>query len=236
MYLGLTHLTISRLVTGWRAFRGSSVTRYVIRPDLVSRRALPAPDLGRAPPRGFRTRVQSPRRYLAAPFRRVMPRPPKPKVTPRRRAAATRRVPIHAVLAEPVAGIPPPPLPSKATLGSACFDLHAAEPATLKFGSVTLVRTGLRLRAPPGTFLEVRPRSGLSSRGVLMVNAPGTIDRDYAGEVKVPLTFLFPGEYQIQSGDRIGQVRVAKEYPTRFETGTVRPNADRKGGFGSTGR
>jgi dUTP pyrophosphatase len=69
-----------------------------------------------------------------------------------------------------------------------------------------------------------------------MVNAPGTIDRDYAGEVKVPLTFLFPGEYQIQSGDRIGQVRVAKEYPTRFEAGTVRPSSDRKGGFGSTGR
>jgi dUTP pyrophosphatase len=69
-----------------------------------------------------------------------------------------------------------------------------------------------------------------------MVNAPGTIDRDYAGEVKVPLTFLFPGEYQIQTGDRIGQVRVAKEYPTRFESGTVLPSTNRKGGFGSTGR
>ncbi len=69
-----------------------------------------------------------------------------------------------------------------------------------------------------------------------MVNAPGTIDRDYAGEVKVPLTFLFPGEYEIQVGDRIGQVRVVKEYPTRFEAGEVRPTADRHGGFGSTGR
>ncbi|MGC2289943.1 MAG: dUTP diphosphatase [Thermoplasmata archaeon] len=165
-----------------------------------------------------------------------MPRPLKRKTTRRRQVATPHRVPIHAVLAEPVAGVAPPPLPSKATLGSACFDLHAAEPAVLKFGSVTLVRTGLRLRAPPGTFLEVRPRSGLSSRGVLMVNAPGTIDRDYAGEVKVPLTFLFPGEFQIQSGDRIGQVRVAQEYPTRFEAGMVRPTTDRKGGFGSTGR
>ena len=101
---------------------------------------------------------------------------------------------------------------------------------------MTLVRTGLRLRAPPGTFLEVRPRSGLSSRGVLMVNAPGTIDRDYAGEVKVPMTFLFSGEYQIHIGDRIAQVRVVKDYPTRFEKGVVRPSAERKGGFGSTGR
>lgn len=152
------------------------------------------------------------------------------------RNPAARRTAVHAVLAEPVSGLQAPPLPSKATLGSACFDLHAAEAATLKHGAVTLVRTGLRLRAPPGTFLEVRPRSGLSSRGVLMVNAPGTIDRDYAGEVKVPLTFLFPGEFQIQNGDRIGQVRVAKEYPTRFKTGTVRPTTERKGGFGSTGR
>ncbi|MCI4351928.1 MAG: dUTP diphosphatase [Thermoplasmata archaeon] len=139
-------------------------------------------------------------------------------------------------MAEVVDGSGATRLPAKATAGSACFDLHAAEAATLKSGMVTLVRTGLRLRAPPGTFLEVRPRSGLSSRGVLMVNAPGTIDRDYSGEVKVPLTFLFPGEYQIQSGDRIGQVRVAKEYPTRFAKGTVRPSDGRKGGFGSTGR
>ncbi len=127
-------------------------------------------------------------------------------------------------------------MPKKATTGSACFDIHAAEATKLRYGSVTLVRTGLRLRAPAGTFLEVRPRSGLSSRGVLMVNAPGTIDRDYAGEVKVPLTFLFPGEYEIQVGDRIGQVRVVKEYPTRFESGEVRPTADRHAGFGSTGR
>jgi dUTP pyrophosphatase len=165
-----------------------------------------------------------------------MPRPGKGKAARPRQGRAARRVQIHAVLAEPVAGVVTPPLPSKATLGSACFDLYAAEPVTLKFGSVALVRTGLRLRAPPGTFLEVRPRSGLSSRGVLMVNAPGTIDRDYAGEVKVPLTFLFPGEFQIQSGDRIGQVRVAKDYPTRFESGIVRRSTERKGGFGSTGR
>lgn len=147
-----------------------------------------------------------------------------------------RKSRVHAVLAEAVSGVAAAPLPEKATPGSACFDLHAAEGATLKFGTVTLVRTGLRLRAPPGTFLEVRPRSGLSTRGVLMVNAPGTIDRDYAGEVKVPLTYLFPGEYQVQAGDRIGQVRVAKDYPTRFERGTVRPSGNRKGGFGSTGR
>ncbi|MCI4330937.1 MAG: dUTP diphosphatase [Thermoplasmata archaeon] len=128
------------------------------------------------------------------------------------------------------------PLPARATAGSACLDLHSAERVRLRYGSVTLVRTGLKLRAPPGTFLEVRPRSGLASRGVLMVNAPGTIDRDYSGEVKVPLTYLFRGGHQVEVGDRIGQVRVVDDLPTTVSLGAVRPRKSRAGGFGSTGR
>ena len=145
-----------------------------------------------------------------------------------------RRVP--AVIVERVAGAPEVPLPARATRGSACFDLAAGEAVTLERGKVTLVRTGLRMRSPPGTFLEVRPRSGLSTRGVLMVNAPGTIDRDYSGEVKVPLTFLFDGQYAIAVGDRIGQVRVVDDRPTAFAPGRVEPHRTRNGGFGSTGR
>ncbi len=127
------------------------------------------------------------------------------------------------------------PVPRRATDGSACFDLSASEEVKLTREQVTLVRTGLRMRPPPGTFLEVRPRSGLSSRGVLMVNAPGTIDRDYSGEVKVPLTYLFPGEFVIHAGDRIGQIRVVEDVPSAFSKGRVRPSATRSGGFGSTG-
>ena len=127
-------------------------------------------------------------------------------------------------------------LPTRATEGSACFDLAAAESVELLRGRVTLVRTGLRVRCPPGTFLEVRPRSGLSVRGVLMVNAPGTIDRDYSGEVRVPLTYLFDGAYRIQVGDRIGQVRLVEDVPARFRTGKVGVVPSRSGGFGSTGR
>ena len=127
-------------------------------------------------------------------------------------------------------------LPTRATEGSACFDLAAAEAADLVRGRVTLVRTGLRLRCPPSTFLEVRPRSGLSSRGVLMVNAPGTIDRDYSGEVRVPLTYLFEGSYRIEAGDRIGQVRLVEDVPARFRDGSVETVPSRSGGFGSTGR
>ncbi len=128
------------------------------------------------------------------------------------------------------------PFPTRATAGSACFDLVSAESVELERGRVTLVRTGLKLRCPKGTFLEVRPRSGLSARGVLMVNAPGTVDRDYSGEVRVPLTFLFDGRYTIRVGDRIGQVRLVEEVPAEFRPGPVHPVPSRRGGFGSTGR
>jgi len=69
-----------------------------------------------------------------------------------------------------------------------------------------------------------------------MVNAPGTIDRDYSGEIRVPLTYLFGGSYTILAGDRIGQMRLVEDLPTRFRSGKVRAVASRSGGFGSTGR
>jgi dUTP pyrophosphatase len=140
------------------------------------------------------------------------------------------------VIVERVEGAESVPLPRRATAGSACFDLHAAESVTLRQGKVVLVRTGLRMRAPPRSFLEVRPRSGLASRGVLMVNAPGTVDRDYPGEVKVPLTFLFAGTYRITVGDRIAQVRVVRDEAATFRNGSVARSSERVGGFGSTGR
>ncbi len=140
------------------------------------------------------------------------------------------------VIVERLADAPVQPLPRRATPGSACFDLRAAEAVELRRGRVVLVRTGLKMTAPKGTFLEVRPRSGLGAKGVIMVNAPGTIDRDYSGEVRVPLSFLFSGAYTIAVGDRIGQIRVVRDAPTRFVLGRVRASRARRGGFGSTGR
>jgi dUTP pyrophosphatase len=150
---------------------------------------------------------------------------------PAPKARSTRQVVV-----EPVDDVPPVDWPSKATEGSACFDLRAAESVVLRKGRVTLVRTGLRMTAPAGTFLEVRPRSGLSTKGVLMVNAPGTIDRDYPGEIKVPLTYLLPGGYPIERGDRIGQIRLVEDLAVRFARGRVKASTARSGGFGSTGR
>jgi len=140
------------------------------------------------------------------------------------------------IIVERLPDAPAIPLPTRATAGSACFDLAAAEAVELVRGRVTLVRTGLRVRCPKGTFLEVRPRSGLATRGVLMANAPGTIDADYSGEVRVPLTFLLDGAYRIEIGDRIAQVRLVDDLPASFRSGKVRPVDSRRGGFGSTGR
>lgn len=154
------------------------------------------------------------------------------------RASLPSSVPrrTRSVRVERVPGLPEVGVPARATRGSACFDLACAEAVALASGRVTLVRTGFKMRCPPGTFLEVRPRSGLSSRGVLMVNAPGTIDSDYAGEVRVPLTYLFEGEYRLKVGDRIAQVRLVSDEPAAFRPGKVEQLRSRAGGFGSTGR
>jgi dUTP pyrophosphatase len=144
--------------------------------------------------------------------------------------------PPRTVVLERMPDLPAAALPTRATEGSACFDLAAAEAAVLERGRVVLVRTGWKMRCPEGTFLEVRPRSGLSTKGVLMANAPGTIDRDYSGEVRVPMTYLFEGHYRIEVGDRIGQLRLVEDHPTEIGEGVVLTLASRSGGFGSTGR
>lgn len=140
------------------------------------------------------------------------------------------------VIIEVVEDAPAARVPCRATNGSAGFDVYASHDAELAVGRVTLVRTGLKMTSPPGTFLEIRPRSGLATRGIVMPNAPGTIDRDYPLEVKVPLTLLFGGPLTIKTGDRVAQMRLVADLPTTFVSGVVTADGDRRGGFGSTGR
>ena len=144
---------------------------------------------------------------------------------------ATRTVTVELLPDAPAAR-----LPSRATVGSGCFDLAAATAVELERGKVELVRTGLKVRCPRGTFLEVRPRSGLASRGVLMVNAPGTIDHDYSGEVRVPLTYLFEGRYRVEAGDRIAQMIVARYEAVEWAESELTESRRGAGGFGSSGR
>ncbi len=104
-------------------------------------------------------------------------------------------------------------------------------------GSRALVPTGLRLQIPRGLEAQVRPRSGLAVRhGISVLNAPGTIDSDYRGEVQVLVVNLGQEEFRIRSGDRIAQLVYSPVVRVRFQ---ARPLIDETarggGGFGSTG-
>ena len=129
--------------------------------------------------------------------------------------------------------------PSYATSGAAGADLTAAipHPVTLRPGQVTAVPTGVQLAIPDGFEGQIRARSGLAARhGVFVVNAPGTIDSDYRGEIRVLLSTL--GEpYTINPGDRIAQIVFAPTLRAEFAAVRVLPSTPRgSGGFGHTGK
>ncbi len=130
-------------------------------------------------------------------------------------------------------------LPAYQTAQAAGLDLPAAveAPLTIAPGAIVLVPTGLSLAIPSGHEGQVRPRSGLAVKhGLTVVNAPGTIDADYRGEVKVALINLGPDPVTIQRGDRVAQLVIAPV--TRVELAEVPelPASQRgAGGFGHTG-
>jgi dUTP pyrophosphatase len=130
------------------------------------------------------------------------------------------------------------PLPSRGTSGSAGFDLASAEPDfVLAPGERRLVATGLAIERPAGWEGQVRPRSGLALRhGITMPNAPGTIDSDYRGELKVILQNSGSQPVAIARGDRIAQVVFAKyEVPVLVDATELAESGRGPGGFGSTG-
>ena len=131
------------------------------------------------------------------------------------------------------------PLPAYATAGAAGADLHAAveHPLVIPPGGRAAVPTGLVLELPPGFEGQVRPRSGLAlRRGVTVANAPGTIDADYRGEVRVILVNLGEEPFTVERGDRIAQLVVAPVVMAVFEEAeTLGATGRGTGGFGSTG-
>ena len=128
-------------------------------------------------------------------------------------------------------------LPARATAGAAGADLVSAEETTIAPGAVHAVATGIAIAIPEGYEAQVRPRSGLALKhGVTVLNAPGTIDADYRGEVKVILINHGSEPFRITRGDRIAQLVVAPVTAARFERVDVLPDTARgAGGFGSTG-
>ena len=121
-------------------------------------------------------------------------------------------------------------LPEYETLFSAGMDLRANidEPIVMKPMERKLVPTGLYISLPEGFEAQVRPRSGLAiKKGITVLNAPGTIDADYRGEIRVILINLSDEEFVIQDGDRIAQMIIARHERDETQRGA--------GGFGSTG-
>jgi dUTP pyrophosphatase len=140
-----------------------------------------------------------------------------------------------------VADRPGARLPVRGTAGAAGYDVAAAigEPVVLAPGERRAVPTGLALEIPPGFEAQVRPRSGRAAReGLTVLNAPGTIDSDYRGEVQVLLVNLGSSPVTIEPGDRLAQLVVAPVLAVSWEESAdaLEPTARGGGGFGSSGR
>lgn len=130
-------------------------------------------------------------------------------------------------------------LPSYATIGSAGADLRAAvgTPLVIQPGERALVPTGISVALPANHEGQVRPRSGLAVKfGLTVLNAPGTIDADYRGEIMVPLINLGAEEFVVEHGLRIAQLVVAPFHQADFHmVDDLDETARGDGGFGSTG-
>ena len=129
-------------------------------------------------------------------------------------------------------------LPRYVTSGSAAADVHAAvtDEVVILPGKRALIPTGLHFEIPEGFEMQVRPRSGLALKhGVTLPNAPGTIDSDYRGELKVILLNLGEESFIVKRGDRIAQLVLSPVTKASFEHGEINETQRGKGGFGSTG-
>ena len=125
-------------------------------------------------------------------------------------------------------------LVGRGTKHSVGYDLPAIKPATVGFGRVTIVDTGVKVSLPYGTFAMVCPRSGLAAKhGITVVNAPGIIDPDYNDTIKVILTRVIQGDpYQINAMDKIAQLVIVQS-TIIDDDHEILPT--RQGGLGSTG-
>lgn len=129
-------------------------------------------------------------------------------------------------------------LPAYATEGAAGADVRCTEAFELAPGERRLVPTGLRVAVPAGFEIQMRPRSGLAIRhGIAMVNAPGTIDSDYRGEIGVILVNLGHANVAFARGERVAQMVLCPVARIEWEAvSTLEDSARGEGGFGSSGR
>jgi dUTP pyrophosphatase len=130
-------------------------------------------------------------------------------------------------------------LPAYETLHAAGMDMRAdlEAPVTLKPLERKLIPTGLSIELPEGYEAQIRPRSGLAFKhGIGIVNSPGTIDADYRGEIKVLLVNLSADDFEVNTGDRIAQMVVAKHERLQWQEVEILGETTRgAGGYGHTG-
>ncbi|MDH5647144.1 MAG: dUTP diphosphatase [Candidatus Heimdallarchaeota archaeon] len=127
-------------------------------------------------------------------------------------------------------------LPRFAYHDDAGADLFALESTEIKPYQTIKVRHGISIELPEGYFAEIRPRSGLSSKGITIANAPGTIDPQYRGELMTLLRNNTNKNYLVNKGDRVSQIRIQKIYQTKFiEVSELSETTRGESGFGSTG-
>ena len=140
----------------------------------------------------------------------------------------------------PIINESPFDLPTFATISSAGLDLKAVLDAPISMAPLErkIIGTGLKIALPEGYEAQVRPRSGLAAKhGITVLNAPGTIDADYRGEIGVILVNLSNDSFTIQPGERIAQLVVAQYTQVSWQPTTNLEETDRgEGGFGSTGK
>jgi dUTP pyrophosphatase len=129
--------------------------------------------------------------------------------------------------------------PGYETAGAAGADLRAVldQPLTIQPGERALIPTGIRIELPAGVEAQIRPRSGLAlKKGLTLLNAPGTIDSDYRGEIKIIVINLGNQTVRLETGDRIAQMVLAPVLRASFvEAPSISTTRRGEGGFGSTG-
>ena len=131
-------------------------------------------------------------------------------------------------------------LPTYKTSGSSGMDLvaHVKNKINIKPGKIAIIPTGIAVAIPKNYEIQIRPRSGLAAKkGISVLNAPGTVDSDYRGEIKIILINLSKKSFVVKSSDRIAQMILCQVTKCKFKEVKILPKTVRgKRGFGSTGK
>lgn len=127
-------------------------------------------------------------------------------------------------------------LPKKQTSGSSGYDLYSSEDVVIPAGGAASVSLGFSMEFSEGYEAQIRSRSGLSLKKIIVLNSPGTIDSDYRGDLSVLLLNLSDKDFQVKKGDRVAQMVFAKvEFPELKVVSELSETVRGQGGFGSTG-